>query len=1054
MPSPAYRLVRRPVSKTPAPALDAAQQEVVKHRGGPLLVLAGPGTGKTTTLVESIIDRVQSDGIDPSRILALTFGRRAAVELRDRIAARLDRTIRDPVARTFHSYAFGLLRKEAVLRGTPQPRLLSGPEQDLLIRDLLRGDIEEFQARAWPPRLHPALATRGFSEELRDLLLRAAERGIDPPTLRQLGRRHKRDDWVAAATFADQYAAVTALRPEAPAYDPAELVRAAVDLLRADREILAQERASRAVVFVDEYQDADPAQEELLRLLAGDGSELVAVGDPDQSIYAFRGAEVDVIRRFPERFRQADGAEAPTVALRTCRRSGKTLLEASRRVAGRLGGPPKHRRLEPAQHVPDGELEVHLLRSANSEAAYVAQRLRKAHLVDGIPWQRMAVLVRAATQLPVVRRALATAGVPAAIRLEEMPLVDQPAVRPLLTVLELISGRRELDPQTAIDLLASPYGGADALALRRLRQELRREEFAAGGSRGSDALLVGALGDLEELDGLDLDAVAPAARVARLLAAAHEAKDAPKSTAETILWAIWSESRVAERWAMLAASGAPGSAAADRDLDAVTALFDTVARFVDRMPYSGPDGFLDHLLGQEIPADTLAPRAPEGDAVALLTAHAAKGLEWDVVAVVGVQDGAWPDLRMRGSLLGSEFLVDVLAGRHSEDRRVGGMEAISRALAEERRLFYVAVTRARRTLLVTAIRDEEDQPSRFLEELLPYAGDDEERPLTRVPRGLDLPAVVAELRSVVCSSGGDHAAAEREAAAHQLARLSAAGVRGADPGVWYALPPLSDDAPLRQPGELVSVSPSKVEAYHRCALRWLLEGSGGAGPSGLSLAIGTLIHGLAYDVATGRLSVDDLPDAFERHWPSLDAGRGWNARREHDRVRDMVVRLAGWLRSNPRELVVAEHSFLVTIGRARLKGTVDRIDRGPDGELIVIDYKTGKSPVPRADLERHPQLGVYQLALEHGAFRQVVPPGTKSGGAMLVQLGKDGKRAAEQAQQPLSSSDDPAWAERLVDEAAEGMAGTEFGAKKNKYCTICPVRRSCPLHAEGAQVTP
>lgn len=1050
---PTYRLVRRSRSRVDAPVLDDAQRRVVEHRGGPLLVLAGPGTGKTTTLVEAIADRVERDGLDPSRLLALTFGRRAAIELRDRIAARLDRTIREPLARTFHSYAFGLLRREAVLRGRPAPRLMSGPEQDLVIRDLLRGDVEEFGAKGWPDRLRPALLTRGFSEELRDLLLRAAERGIDASTLARLGRTHGRDDWVAAARFARQYAAISALRPESPAYDPAELVRAAVDLLRADPEMLRAERAARSVVFVDEFQDADPAQEELLHLLAGDGRELIAVGDPDQSIYAFRGAEVEVIRRFPERFRHADGTPADVVPLTTSRRAGRELLAASRRITTRLGGPPAHRRLHPAEGTPDGEVEVHLLRSASAEASYVAQRLRAAHLVEGVPWSRMAVLVRAATQLSVLRRALAAAGVPAAVRLEELPLVDQPAVRPLLTILELVTGRRELDPQVAVDLLNSPYGGADALALRRLRQELRRVELAAGGRRDSDSLLVTALTDHEASPDSNAEALAPARRIAALLAVARTALEAPTATAETVLWSVWSRAGLADRWAAIAASGSPGAAAADRDLDAVTALFDAVARFVDRMPAAGPAVFCDHLLGQEIPADSLAPRAPEGDAVTLLTAHAAKGLEWDVVAVAGVQDGGWPDLRPRGSLLGSERLVDVLA-----DRETTGAEAVSRMLAEERRLFYVAVTRARHRLLVTAVRDEEDQPSRFLDELRPWTGgaDGEERPLTRVTRGLDLPAVVAELRSVVCApEQEDISDARRRAAAHQLARLAEAGVRGADPAEWYGLPPLSDAAPLRGPDEPVRVSPSKVEAFHRCALRWLLESSGGTGRDGLAQAVGTLVHALAYEVAAGKLVADQLLEAFEERWTGLDAGRGWHARKQYERVRTMIERLAGWLRTNERELVAAEEAFDVPVDeRARLTGRVDRLERTSDGRLVVVDLKTGKSPVSRADLPEHPQLGAYQLAVELGGFADQAGPDARPGGAVLVQLGTTARNASEQAQPALDESEQPDWAATMVRSAAQGMAGTQFTATQNAHCGYCPVRRSCPLHAEGAQVTP
>ena len=176
--APAYRLVRRPLPAAAAPRLDEAQQRVVDHAGGPLLVLAGPGTGKTTTIVAAVADRIERRGVDPERVLVLTFSRKAATELRERITARLQRTTREPLAMTFHSYAYALARREFVLAGDEAPRLLSAPEQLLEVRRMLRGEAEDGGAR-WPEALRPGLAARGFAEELRDLLLRAAERGLD-----------------------------------------------------------------------------------------------------------------------------------------------------------------------------------------------------------------------------------------------------------------------------------------------------------------------------------------------------------------------------------------------------------------------------------------------------------------------------------------------------------------------------------------------------------------------------------------------------------------------------------------------------------------------------------------------------------------------------------------------------------------------------------------------------------------------------------------------------------------------------------------------------------
>ena len=160
-------------------------------------MLAGPGTGKTTTIVETVVDRIERRGVDPERVLVLTFSRKAAGELRERITGRLRRTTRTPLALTFHSYAYALLRREAVLAGQPPPRLLTGPEQLLEIRRLLHGELEG-GALQWPEALREALKTRGFAEELRDLLSRAGERGLDGEGLAALGHRYGRADWIAA----------------------------------------------------------------------------------------------------------------------------------------------------------------------------------------------------------------------------------------------------------------------------------------------------------------------------------------------------------------------------------------------------------------------------------------------------------------------------------------------------------------------------------------------------------------------------------------------------------------------------------------------------------------------------------------------------------------------------------------------------------------------------------------------------------------------------------------------------------------------------------------
>ncbi|WP_438872255.1 ATP-dependent helicase [Paractinoplanes rishiriensis] len=755
-------MVRNPPAARPALLNDPLQGHVVAHTDGPLLVVGGPGTGKTTVLVESVAARI-AEGVDPERILVLTFGRRGALALRDRIEARVagdpGRIVHEPLVRTFHAYAFALLRRAAAERGEPSPRLLTGPEQDLIIRELLEvvGDPDAPDEIGWPEGLRPALPTKAFAQQLRDLMQRAAERGVTPAELARLGERLGRDDWPAAARFLRQYVAVLALRDVttrgSAAYDPAELVRAATGLLSDDPELLAAERNRLAHVYVDELADTDPAQIELLSLVAGGGKPLVAFADPDSSVFGFRGADPSAVPDFPLKFRTASGAVAESITLHTNYRAAPPLLTATSRVARRMRGPVTHRPMHPptpttpddappppaasAPHSAEGDgAVVRTFRSGTAETAYVAHALREAHLLHGVPWSRMAVVLRSTSlQLPSMQRALAAAGVPTVTHAEDLPLHLQPAVAPFLLLLRCALDPDALDEEAAVALLHSSLGGADPLAERRLRQGLRALALAAGDRRPSGELLVDAVRDPAGLDLVERRWAVPAQTVARLLATARAAAAAPGATAEQVLWTVWRESGLAERWYAMSTRSGPtddpdvGRArqwraeAADRDLDSMVVLFDAAARFVDRLPGARTEVFLDHVLGQDLPADSIAPSADRGEAVRLLTAHAAKGLEWDVVVLAGVQEGIWPDLRLRGSLLGSERLVDVLAGRAASGPAavVGETSAL---LDEERRLFYVATTRARRKLVVTAVAsagvggtDGEEQPSRFLTEL-------------------------------------------------------------------------------------------------------------------------------------------------------------------------------------------------------------------------------------------------------------------------------------------------------------------------------------------------
>ncbi|GAA2811312.1 ATP-dependent DNA helicase [Saccharopolyspora taberi] len=1039
-------LVRRAGTDRPRLTWDTDARRVLDHDGGFLRVLGGPGTGKSALIAEVAADRVLNRGVRPENVLVLTASRKAAASMRSAITRRLTgsgglRTAPEPLVRTVHSYAFAVLRLQAVREQLPPPRLLNGPDQDALVRDLLKGDLEE-GALDWPEQMRPALGVPGFAEELRDLLLRAAERGVGPNDLVELGRRHDRPEWVAAGRFGRQYEQVTLLQ-DAAGRDAAELVSSALLAFDTDPALLHAEQERVRHVLVDDAQHLDPQQHWLVRRLGETASEFVLAGDPDQAVFAFRGADPGIVR----------DAEGETVVLTVDHRMSKAVRSAVQRLAEKLPGAGPQRRLVAPDDCAGGAVQVRLLASEAQEAAWVADQLRRAHLLDGVPWSDMAVIVRSTgLSLPVLRRALLAAGVPLVLPVDDLPLAQRTAVRPLLTLLRCAARPPALDPDAAAELLASPLGGADPLALRRLRRGLRRLETASGGTRSSGDLLVEVLNGDDELAALEDSAAAPARRVADLLGRARESVDAGDSVEET-LWKVWQSSGLQQRWLGLAERGGVTGAQADRDLDAIVSLFDAAAQYVDRLPGADVAGFADYLTGQQIAGSSLAPSAPKENAVSVLTAHAAGGQEWEVVAIPGVQEGIWPDLRLRGSLLGVERLVDLLSG---VDARVS---ATAPLLAEERRLLLVAASRARRSLLVSAVRGEDEQPSRFLDELEGVVSDPDaaERPVARPERGLVLAELVGELRQVVCDAEAPRQ--RRERAAAQLARLAAAGVPGAHPETWYGLPDSSSTAPLVSGDDPVRVSPSTVDVLAKCPLRWMVERHGGQDTAELASVTGTLVHALVQAAADGA-GPEQLRQALDQAWESVDAGAPWFSRKERGRVERMIDAFLAWLVKSRAELtqVAVEEDLDVTIPARdggpwlRLRGRVDRLEADARGRPVVVDVKTGKTPVSKNDAEEHPQLAVYQLAAALGAFNGGEL--TEPGGARLLYVAKPEAKtgaATERGQDGLDRERVQVWLD-VVHDAAASSVGPAYVANENSDCPRCPARTCCPVHPAGRQV--
>ncbi|MBT2549894.1 ATP-dependent DNA helicase [Arthrobacter sp. ISL-65] len=1079
-------------SRVPVLTADQRAAVDVPRGAGPVLVPGAPGTGKSTVLIEAAIRRVEAEGVDPERILILAPGRLAADTLRDRFTARLNRSLSTTPARTWAAYAFDLIRRakaEGLLPLSKAPRLLSGPEQDLIIKELLEGHALPGLGLPWPDDLTAALPTRGFRHEVRQLFDRITETGRTAEDLAGLGHACGRPDWIAAAALYAEYRDVLDLRmPEA--FDPAGIITAARQLFQDFPDFLAAERDRLQLILVDDIQEANPAVFELLADVAA-GKDVYVTSAPDTVVQGFRGARPDLVAELPgllgggertavEKPLSRAHRHQPAVARAWLGVADRISLRAGGQLARRLdpvGPDPAYIAGEPgdATQPARGTVEAHLLPSAVHELRYVAQRILEAHLRDGRSLEDIAVIVRNGGQLSQLQRYLSGQGIPVRIPVAESAVRDEVAVRPLLDAYAAALDPAVLTPESAVSLLTSRIGGATSLELRRLRQSLRREELLGGGGRSSDSLLVEALLEPGALGSLGIEGRS-ARRVARMIQAGRTAVAAPGANAETVLWALWHSTGLASAWTAAALAGGLVGARADRDLDAMMALFHTAERYVDQMPGSGPEQFLEYLLNQELPMDTLAARAQVDDAVELMTPASAAGREWPFVIVAGLQEGVWPNTRLRGELLGSTLFADAVEHGVEYALQLGPLSRLREIRYDELRSFSTAVSRAKDVLLCTAVSSEDEQPSSFLDYVAPLLPDQEGRGYTPVERPLTLRALVAELRQYAQLDG--RLAAEADEAVRVLARLATAEppVPGAHPNTWWGLAPLTSVDRVVPPGGTVYVSPSKVESVQKSPLDWFIQAAGGEAATDFARSLGTLVHAIAQDLpdASGAEYLAELV----RRWPALGMKDNWEGKLDFRRAEAMVRKLAQYIlvmRSEGRRLAGVEQDFEVSLPEpgavprgnvptdegprsAVLRGQVDRLEIDGEGRLVIVDLKTGKRQPGKAELGRHPQLGAYQAAVLAGGFGATAASEAEPqpGGAVLAQLGTTTKSPGIQHQDPLDPADN--WAMEMVNDAAAVMSGHEFEARHDPAKAGfgghgCRLPEVCPLCARGKQVT-
>lgn len=743
--------------------LNARQREAVEYRDGPLAVLAGPGTGKTRVIIHRIARLIEDDGVQPETVLAVTFTVRAAEDLRSRLAGLVGAAKADRVqAGTFHGFARRLVMRNRDLLGmVREPQLADSAQQRRILREIVRGANlrDHLVARGWTAiidetleligrLLHSAITPEEFAQKVSERRTAIDAGELDLDDVEMNAERARVEELEQQAVLYSRYAEAMRERSLTTFDDD---IAHCLELLRNRANVAAMVRADCRHVLVDEFQDVNRAQIELLRLIAPACSrpDLCVVGDDDQSIYLFRGADDRAFHQFAQAW-----PEHRVVALEENYRSAAAIVEAANRVIVRASArfAPKKTIVscvDPAERV-GAAAECVLVPGEEHDGPVIASMLRKARAeAPERAWKRYAVIARTHRDLSRVAAALELEGVPSVQARKPSPMHDD-GVKDLLAWVELL-----LEPTQ------------HAIAARLLR----RPPISIEVERIADAMREyrGALWRSESGDGAHPGAFIPwlvaqypsdhrVARLGRLWTEFFEV--ATHDAADRVLW------RIATRAELAHAELLPERERARR----VMSLVDVLRFARERQSQLDPPGdlrtFYDYFSDLDGPdkdrlGESLDREASPGeeamfedvDGVRLLTAHAAKGLEFDTVFVPRVNPGhGYP------STSGSapEELPDWLADRAGDARRTK-----ERFLDEERRLFYVACTRAERRLVI--LTKETKSPSKsthFAQELM---GE---------PAGASDPIVIVRRAHEVAAMGGDQALSASLAGGEATDRLA------------------------------------------------------------------------------------------------------------------------------------------------------------------------------------------------------------------------------------------------------------------------------------------
>lgn len=947
------------------------------------LIVAGPGTGKTEFLVRRVAHLIESGKAKRDEVLVLTFSRRAASAMARRIESMSGASTVPIESTTFHSLALRIL--EAAHQGDP-PTPLTTPEQIGLVKELLASD----EPGNWPLTYRSVLASTGFAEEVADFLMRCSERLLGPSDIASIAV--DRADWKGIAAFYSRYLDEQSARRR---IDYGTLLSSCLDVLSSHPDLIDQYR----YVLVDEYQDTSPAQAAMAEALSAQEGNLTVAGDPYQSIYSFRGAELRNIEQF-----ESSMPDVNRVVLDQSFRVPEEIMAAALRVVSGGSLPGAAGPVKPAPH--RGIVETYIFNQETAEAEWIARQTERAIHVERIEPARIAIIVRSKQEmLNELSRALDRRKVPH--NRPDQRLVDHPAVK-------LVADLVTLSTETASNQSEDVDQAARRLFLGPLIRMSLGEQRRLWGLRQTRGTWSQAIAGQEELTG-----------IASLLDHSDWATELPAIEG---FWAVWTELDQFE------------TIVHDTGRDDWRMALSSFSQVLDQQANRDPDlSLADYFRlsdSELIEATPLLSHRRRNEGVTLTTLHQAKGLEFDVVFIANAVEGVFPDLRRGRRMLRPELL--------SPDRTTDASALSQFQVQEEMRLGYTAMTRARLRAVWTAtdagVDQGEERPSRFLVAASHAESVDEIGPPPDEPTE---PVTVAEAEIALRRTASDPAAVARE-------RLAAVDVLARSPvGAWEArrfagVPPRGPNRPILP--EKFSMSPSQADGYSQCPRKYAIERRLRiSDPASVHMRSGSLIHRALEVAETSAIGTGephaDLGTALrslDEVWEDGDFGTPAQNRAWRKRAEALVARLYEIWPKDAGRPIELEKQVSLEIEGVTWYGVIDRLEEVDTG-VRVIDYKTGRTVPTHRDAEVSIQLGFYALAVNAD------PELPNVVSAELWFPANDSKSLTVRSLDMTRLAD----VEAAMREVTAQVAQENWEPRVSARCGRCDFKSSCPAWPEG-----